>query len=160
VLVMAALSGAVVEEAGFRGYFQGALERMVGGPVAIAIVAVVMAPEHALTQGFVWPILLFYLCVDGMLGVSAYLTQSIMPGLVVHSLGWLTFFALIWPRDPTRRLVWNGGADPWFWLHVAQALVGTALALLAFRQVARLSTPLRAPPGEARVPTATSTPAR
>ena len=144
-LVMAALVGAVAEEAGFRGYFQGALERVVGGPGAIVIAAWVIAPGHAFTQGFVWPILLFYLGVDAMLGLSAYLTQSILPGVVVHSLGLLLFFALIWPRDPMRRLVWNGGADAWFWLHGAQALVATALALLAFRRWARLTT--RSPAG-------------
>src|SRR5205085_5200428 len=54
LLAMAALVGAVAEEAGFRGYFQGVLERAVGGPAAIMIAALVMAPEHALTQGFVW----------------------------------------------------------------------------------------------------------
>jgi membrane protease YdiL (CAAX protease family) len=138
-LAMAALSGAVAEEAGFRGYCQGALEGAVGGPAAIGIVAVVMAPEHALTQGFVWPILLFYLCVDGLLGLSAYLTQSILPGLVVHGVGLLTFFAVIWPGDAARRLIRDGGADAWFWLHVAQALIGTALALWAFRRLAGIS---------------------
>src|SRR5438270_11521589 len=100
------------------------------------IAAMVMAPEHALTQGFVWPILLFYLCVDMMLGVAAYLTQSIVPGLAVHSIGLLTFFTLVWPYDTHRRLVWESGADAWFWLHVAQALIFTALALLAFRRLA------------------------
>jgi membrane protease YdiL (CAAX protease family) len=139
VLAMAALVGAVTEEAGFRGYFQGILERAVGGPAAIMVTALVMAPEHALTQGFVWPILLFYLCVDVMLGLTAYLTQSIVPGLVVHSIGLLTFFTLVWPDDTHRRLVWDTGADAWFWLHVAQALIFTALALLGFRRLARVT---------------------
>jgi membrane protease YdiL (CAAX protease family) len=159
VLAMAALAGGVTEEAGFRGYFQGALERTVGGPAAILIAAAVMAPAHAMTQGFVWPIVLFYLCVDAMLGMTAYLTQSILPGLVTHSLGLLTFFALIWPRDPARRLVWDGGADPWFWLHSGQALLFAALALLAFRRLAGMTARRRAGPDDRGVPALAGEPA-
>src|SRR5579863_3543907 len=86
-LAMAGISGGVSEEAGFRGYFQGALERRGLGPAAILIAALVMAPEHALSQGFVWPNLLFYLLVDMMLGALAYVTRSIRPSIVVHALG-------------------------------------------------------------------------
>jgi membrane protease YdiL (CAAX protease family) len=49
VLIMASLVGAVTEEAGFRGYLQGALERECGAAGAIAITALVIAPAHALT---------------------------------------------------------------------------------------------------------------
>src|SRR6185312_16972952 len=67
-LVVAAVSGAVFEEAGFRGYFQGTLEKYLPGPLAIFVCALVMAPEHAQTQGFVWTTVLFYLVSDVMLG--------------------------------------------------------------------------------------------
>ena len=76
-LVMASLVGAVAEESTFRGYTQGVLEGAVGGVAAILITTLVMAPEHAFTQGFVWPVLLFYFLVDVMLGATALLTQSI-----------------------------------------------------------------------------------
>lgn len=52
VLVMAALVSSLAEEAGFRGYFQSALERKVRGPAAIVIMSLVIAPAHGLTQGF------------------------------------------------------------------------------------------------------------
>ena len=55
VLVMASLVSSLAEEVGFRGYFQGILEHKVGGPVAIVIAALLIAPAHGLTQGFVWP---------------------------------------------------------------------------------------------------------
>jgi hypothetical protein len=74
-----------------------------------------------------------------MLGLTTYLTQSIVPGLVVHSIGLLTFFTLVWPYDTHRRLLWDTGADAWFWLHVAQALIFAALALLGFRRLARVT---------------------
>jgi len=143
-LAMAALAGAVSEEAGFRGYFQGSLERSGLGPAAVLVTALAMAPLHALTQGFVWPTLVFYLLVDAMLGTLAYLTKSIRPGIVVHAVGLLVFFGLVWPYDKARRLVWQQGADAGFWLHAAQACVFATLSALAFVQLGRLAKRSRA----------------
>ena len=132
VLVMASVVGAVTEEAGFRGYLQGFLEREFGAPLAIAGASLAMAPAHALSQGFVWSTLLFYLCVDVMFGVTAWLTGSILPGIAIHAAGLLTFFTLIWPADATR-------STTWFWVHVGQTVAFSALAVLAFRHLARLA---------------------
>jgi membrane protease YdiL (CAAX protease family) len=140
-LVMAAVSGAVSEEAGFRGYFQGALERRGLGAFAIVAAALLMAPIHAETQGFVWPNLLFYLLVDGMLGAIAYVTQSVRPGIVVHAVGLFVFFAFIWPGDAHRRLIAAGGADIGFWTSVVQTVVFAALGALAFARLAWLANP-------------------
>jgi membrane protease YdiL (CAAX protease family) len=139
VLVMASLVGALTEEAGFRGYLQVVLEREFGGPAAIVIASLAIAPGHAMTQGFVWSTLLFYLFVDVMFGVMAYLTQSILPGIVAHTIGLLTFFTLVWPHDAGRRLASAGGADAWFWGHAAQAIIFTVLAILAFRHLAKVT---------------------
>ena len=139
VLITAAAVGAITEEAGFRGYLQGFLEREFGAPVAIAGASLMMAPGHALTQGFVWSTLSFYRCVDAMFGVTAYLTGSILPGILTHAAGLLTFFALIWPGDASRRMVADGGATAWFWIHVGQTVAFAALAVLAFRRLARLT---------------------
>ncbi len=139
VVVMASLVSSVAEEAGLRGYFQVALERELGGPAAIVISCLVLSPGHGLTQGFVWTTLLFYLFVDVTFSVTAYLTNSILPGILVHSLGLLIFFTVVWPNDATRRLVWEGGADAWFWIHLAQVIVFTPLAILAFRRLAQVT---------------------
>lgn len=138
-LVMAAVSGAVFEEAGFRGYFQGALERRGLGPLSVLVVALVMSPIHASTQGFVWPTLTFYLLVDGMLGALAYVAQSIRPGIVVHAIGLFAFFAFIWPQDAHRQLIWQSGADAAFWIGVGQTVVFTALGALAFVRLTQLA---------------------
>lgn len=138
-LIIASASGAVSEEAGFRGYFQGALERAGLKSAAIICTALLMAPIHALTQGFVWPTLVFYLLVDGMLGALAYLTKSILPGILVHAVGLFTFLGLIWPGDKNRSLIWQGGADPWFWVHCAQAVVFGVSSLWALNRLAKLA---------------------
>jgi len=136
-LVMASLVGAVAEEATFRGYTQGVLEGAAGGVAAILITTFVMAPEHAFTQGFVWPVLFFYFLVDVMLGATALLTQSILPGIVTHAIGLLVFFTLVWHGDALRSLVGSGDTNTWFWIHGAQTLAFAVLAILAFIQLAR-----------------------
>src|ERR1700744_1917384 len=135
-LVVASASGAISEEAGFRGYFQGSLERSGLGAPAVLCTALLMAPIHALTQGFVWPTLVFYLLVDVMLGALAYLTKSILPGIIVHAVGLFTSLGLIWPGDKSRPPISQGGGDVWFWIHLGQAIVFGALSLYALRRLA------------------------
>jgi len=132
VIVMACLVSSVPEEAAIRGYFQSLLEQKVSGPLAIGIAAVVMAPAHCLTQGFLWPVVLFYFLVDLMLGTIAYLTKSILPGIAVHFIGLLVFFTLIWPYDTTRVFTSDGVAKRWLWIHVAQIVICGVFGLLAF----------------------------
>jgi membrane protease YdiL (CAAX protease family) len=138
-LAMAAISGGVSEEAGFRGYFQGTLEKHGLGWGAVVIAALVMSPVHAQTQGFVWPNMLFYLLVDVMLGALAYLTKSIRPGVVVHAIGLFVFFALIWPHDAARPMFAAVGDHAWFWIHLAQTALFALASLAAFVQLARLA---------------------
>jgi membrane protease YdiL (CAAX protease family) len=138
VLVMASLVGAFAEEAGFRGYLQVVLEREFRAPVAIVIAAVALAPGHGITQGFAGPTVLFYLLVDVMLGVTAYLSNSVWPGVAIHASGLLIFFVLIWPFDSLRALGENALTDWWFWLHAVQAAVFSCLSILAFRRLANV----------------------
>lgn len=141
VLAMASLVSSIAEEAGFRGYFQVALESHFGGPAAVVIAALLIAPAPGLTQGFLWPTLLFYFLVDAMLGTSAYVTRSILPGIVVHAIGLLIFFGLVWPQDRDRELIWAKGPDIWFWIHVVQAVVFAASGIIAFVHLAKLAEP-------------------
>jgi membrane protease YdiL (CAAX protease family) len=141
--VMASLVSPLTEEAGFRGYCQVTLEREFRGPATVAISSVLFALAH-FTQGLFWPKLLVYFLAGLVFGVTAYLTNSILPGIPVHILADMTFFALVWPHDTARRLVADGGANAWFWIHVAQAVVFTALAIFAFRRLAHVAPALPA----------------
>lgn len=138
VVVMASVSGSITEEIGFRGYFQKTLEMKGRGRAAIFIIALSILPAHALTQGFKWPVLVFYLLVDIMLGAIAYLTDSILPGVVVHAVGLLAFFVLVWPYDSTRRLVLASGPDVRFWVHGGQMIFFAIAACWAFKRLANV----------------------
>jgi membrane protease YdiL (CAAX protease family) len=146
VLLMGSLVSPLTEEAAFRGYAQVMLERAFPAVVAVVISSVFFALFHGPTQGFAWSKLLFYFLVGVGFGAIAYLTQSVLPAIPVHIAGDLTFFFFIWPHDAARPLVWRTGADLWFWLYVGQAILFTALAILAFTQLARATKALRSTP--------------
>ena len=152
-LPMGALVAGVVEETAFRGYMQGPLERRYGPALAIVVTSAIFAAVH-LTHHEVTLIILPYLAAAGAVyGTLAYLTDSILPGLVVHVAGDLFAFLMqlasggrvSWanPAQPAP-LIWERGPDAAFWLTCAGALAVGAAAVLAFRELGRVA---RSAPG-------------
>jgi len=137
VVMMASLVSPFTEQAAFRGYAQVILEREFAGPVAIAISSTYFTVAH-LNHGFFWPKLLIYFLVGVAFGTIAFLSRSTLPALPVHIIGLLTFFLLVWPHDPGRSLIRNTGTDRWFWTHVWQAAVFTAISITAFVKLAKV----------------------
>jgi len=102
VLLAASVVGAVTEEVGLRGYLLVKLEEFMPAPLAILVAAILIAPGHALTQGFVPVVFFWYLVADVAFGALAYRCGSILPGIAIHTVGLLLFFSLIWPGDASR----------------------------------------------------------
>jgi membrane protease YdiL (CAAX protease family) len=136
VIATAAAMGAITEEGAFRGYVQGLFERRWSPAIAIGVTALLLAPGHAATQGFALPTFAFYLLVDLMLGTTAYLCESIVPGVVIHAAGLAAFFGWIWPNDATRVIGAQAPHEAWFWVHVVQIAVFGAASILAYRRLA------------------------
>lgn len=151
-LLMGSVVSPLTEEAAYRGYAQVILERVFPAMAAVTLSSIFFALWHGPTQGFLWPKLLFYFLVGLTFGATAYLTNSILPAILVHMAGDLTFFFLIWPHDATRPSVRQVGPDVSFWLAVAQAIIFTALAILAFSRLARLSRVATQPDRDAPAP--------
>jgi membrane protease YdiL (CAAX protease family) len=131
IVSMSSLVSPIVEEIAFRGYCQQILERHFSGKIAVLLSSLLFMLAHA-NHGWYWSKLSVYFSAGVVFGAIARLTNSILTSLPVHIFGDLTFFVLIWPRDSARVLVTASGADKWFWIHVAQAILFSALALLAF----------------------------
>jgi hypothetical protein len=141
---LAVAAGAAIsplcEQAGLWGYWQVALEREYSGPTAIIVTAVVFAVlPHPPVHTALWPKWIFFFLAGLTFSTMAYVTDSILPGLAVHGLALLVFFVLVWPYDPQRRLIFEAGADGWFWTHVAQAAIFSVLACWAFRRLRQAS---------------------
>jgi membrane protease YdiL (CAAX protease family) len=134
---MASLAAPLTEESAFRGYCQVILERQFRAPTAVILSSILFSLIHGPTQGFLWPKLLVYFLVGVMFGTTAYLANSIVPNIPVHFFGLLILFTLVWPRDATRGRLAENGADAWFWIHLAQAVVFTVLAILAYVRLAK-----------------------
>jgi membrane protease YdiL (CAAX protease family) len=134
ILLMSCLAAPFAEEAAFRGYAQSILERNFRGIGVVLISSAMFAAAH-LTYGFYWTKLTVYFLFGVAAAVTVRLANSILPGIAVHALADLTFFTLVWPHDAARRLITEGGADTWFWVHVAQIGVGTVLAIFCFRKL-------------------------
>ncbi|MDE3155324.1 MAG: CPBP family intramembrane metalloprotease [Acidobacteriota bacterium] len=139
-LVMGSLVAGFVEEAAFRGYMQGPIERRHGPVVAILVTGICFGFAHFTHPEVSLRLMPFYLFIAAIYGGLAWLTNSIWPSIVVHAgsdvLGFVRLFATgrsEWQMTPTvQPLVWESGPDAAFWTSCALAVVTIALAIWAY----------------------------
>jgi membrane protease YdiL (CAAX protease family) len=137
---MGALISPICEQAGIWGYGQTMLRREFAASTAVLLSALIFAVcPHPPFHVPLLPKIAFFFLTGVTFALIAEITSSILPGLVVHILGLLMFFTLVWPNDPVRRMVRDGGADIWFYAHLAQVVVFGVLAILAFSRLAGVS---------------------
>lgn len=90
-ILMVAIVAGVYEEAGFRGYMQGPIERRHGPWVAYLVVGITFWLAHITGYighwGLFFASIWYFLVAATLLGALAYLTDSILPGVVLHALG-------------------------------------------------------------------------
>jgi membrane protease YdiL (CAAX protease family) len=145
---MGALVAGVVEETSFRGYMQGPIERRHGPLVAILVTGSLFACAHFTHPEVTLRLMPYYMAVAALYGVLAYLTNSILPSIVLHaggnvlgSMDLLTRGQAEWQASPTPKpLIWETGADASFWLSCVAALVvgaATVWAVAGLAAVAR-----------------------
>lgn len=157
-VVMSALVAGVVEETAFRGYLQRPIERRYGPATAIAITGIVFAFAHFSHPEVGLSLLPYYMAVAAVYGMLAYLTDSTLPSMVLHTGGnLLSAFDLFtrgrseWNVDTApRALVWQRGVDASFVANVAAFLVVGALTILAYVSLARATRTARAPSSAAQ----------
>jgi membrane protease YdiL (CAAX protease family) len=135
----------VAEEAGCRGYMQAPIEQRHGPAVAILVVGIVFWLSHAVAFVGHWWLFLgrlwFYLAASIVFGSVAYLSRSILPGVVLHTAANLLGFGLVWwlePR-PTTLSVDGGQLDLLFWVTSLTTLGCIGAAVWAFRKLAGAS---------------------
>ena len=138
ILMSAAVAG-VVEESAFRGYMQLPIEHRHGLAVATAVVAIMFSLAH-LSHGMAYAMLLvpLYLLGSAIYSILAYLTGSIMPGIILHTstdviLGILT---LREATSSTKPLI--PGKETGFALGTF-AVVFAALGIWCFRRLAKIA---------------------
>lgn len=140
-VAMGTLISPILEQAGFWGYCQSMLEREFAGPTAIVVTAILFALlPHPPMHVVLWPKLILFFFTGLTFGLMAYLTKSILPGMLVHIFGLLAFFTLVFRADTAPTTV----GDAWLWIHAAQIIAFGALSIAAFARLKRLTEPSRA----------------
>jgi membrane protease YdiL (CAAX protease family) len=142
LLLMAAPVAGIVEESAFRGYMQRPIERRYGLLVAILATGTMFAVAHLDFTFVLWP---YYVAAAAIYGGVAYLTDSILPAIVLHTLGntYSNFDLLLhgkaeWQAGsgPTS-LIWTTGTDASFWATVLELGIAAGAMLWAYWMLGR-----------------------
>lgn len=150
LLVMSAPVAGIVEEAAFRGYMQGPIERRYGIGVAILITGTMFAVAHLDFTLILWP---YYISVAALYGVVTYLTGSIRPAVVLHTAGntysnfdlWMRGRAEWQAASGSGSLVWSTGPDAAFVTTGLAVVLCTVAAVWAYVQLSHVSGPRDSP---------------
>jgi membrane protease YdiL (CAAX protease family) len=151
VLTSAAVAG-IVEEVSFRGYMQRPIERRHGPLVAILVTGLAFGFMHFTHPEVTLRLVPYYLAVAAVYGGLAYLTNSVLPGLVLHAGGnVMSFIELVargrgeWQASASPTpLVWETGPDASFWVSCVAVLVAAAATAWAYSALARAASAPRA----------------
>lgn len=148
LLVMASLVAGVTEEAAFRGYMQGPIERRYGLLVAILVNGTAFGllhfPNH---PDAVISMLPYYIAVAAVYSGLTWATNSILPAVALHvggdvwSLGrlWLTGRPEWQRSDAPEPLVWDSGVDASFLWTCTLFVAFTAATIVLYVYLRRLS---------------------
>lgn len=139
-VVVSAVSAGICEETAFRGYMQRPIEMAIGVPTAIFVSSLFFTLVH-LSQGWAIPGILPIVFSAGiLLGILAWSSRSLVPGMVGHVIMDIGLFAYWWTGlagDFTTRPIAETGPDTAFL--IACGVFGSAIAAFLF-SVARLRT--------------------
>jgi membrane protease YdiL (CAAX protease family) len=154
-LLMGSVVAGIAEESSFRGYMQGPIERRHGPVVAILVTGSLFGFAHFTHPEVTLILMPYYLAVAAIYGALAYLTNSILPSVVLHAggnaLGALDMFGrgrAEWRASSSSEpLIWETGTDASFWISCVSVLVVGAAVVWAY---ARLATVARKVPDPER----------
>jgi membrane protease YdiL (CAAX protease family) len=135
-IIMASLVAGICEEIGFRGYMQVPLEKRYGPTASFVIVSIVFVISH-LNQAWAPPTLFHIFAVSVMLGILAYASGSLIPGIIGHTVMDIPNFAYWWTDVAgsfDKRPIAETGIDAHFVVWALILVVSIALFLWAARK--------------------------
>jgi len=91
----------------------------------------------------------FYLAASAVFGTVAYLSGSILPGVVLHTVANLVGFGLVWWFESRAAFSTDGGKlDLFFWATCLTGLVSVIATLWSYRRLAVVVRALKASAGK------------
>ena len=139
-VVVSAISAGICEETGFRGYMQRPIEQRHGARVAILVSSLFFTAVH-LTKG--WAMAGMVPIVFGagvLLGLLAWSSQSLIPGMIGHVLMDIGLFSYWWTGiagDFALLPISVTGVDRFFIITCATLLASLSILLLAISRFRR-----------------------
>ena len=143
LIIMTSLVAGIIEEISFRGYIQKPMELKYGPRKAILFVALFFTLLH-LPNATITPqiIPIFFIGSIGW-SVLAYLTNSIIPGIVIHCAIDMISYLWIWKnleyaRNMYSESIIKNGIDTPFTVLIIVLLVFLALLIFSFRKLSKI----------------------
>lgn len=140
-VVVSATSAGICEETGFRGYMQRPIEQRHGVFVAVLISSIFFAALH-LSKGWAVPGMIPIVFGAGvLLGLIAWSSGSLIPGMIGHVAMDIGLFAYWWTGIAgtfTLRPIAETGIDQPFWIASAVLAISLSVVLLAISNLRQL----------------------
>ena len=160
LLAMQSVVAGVTEESAFRGYMQSMIERKYGVTVAIIVSGTLFGLVHFGNHpSDVFLMLPYYVAVSAVYGALTWAADSILPALVLHSVGdtvvltrwWLTGLPEWQVGATTPSLVQDSGIDASFMLVAFAFILLAFLTARAYGAVRRLRVKTLVSPSDPRI---------
>lgn len=139
-ILMISLVAGICEEIGFRGYMQAPLEQKYGPIAAISITSVMFTVAH-LHQAWAGGILVQIFVISFMIGYLAYLTQSLLPGIIAHVTFDIVNFSYWWSDvmgNFEHKPIASTGVDQHFIITLVVVLLSALLFIVAIRKLLKI----------------------
>jgi membrane protease YdiL (CAAX protease family) len=137
IIVMSSVVAAICEETGFRGYLQVPLEKKYGPAIAIIITSLIFTLIH-MSHTWARQIIPHIFLASVLLGLLAYKTGSLIPGIIGHAILDIFDYSIWWTDLAggfTRQPVSRTGIDCHF---IISSLVFLLALFVFFRATGRL----------------------
>lgn len=140
IILMASLVAGTCEEIGYRGYLQKPLEQKYGPIAGISITSVVFVVIH-LHQAWASGILLEIFAISFIIGYLAYVTNSLLPGIIAHVSFDIVNFSYWWSDvigTFEHKPIGMTGVDNHFFITITMFLLSIILFMVAIRKLLKL----------------------
>jgi membrane protease YdiL (CAAX protease family) len=139
LLLTSSIAAPLTEEAAFRGYATGILRKAWGSRSAAVLGATALFAAAHFLQGLDPLKLALYFAAGLIFALVAEVTNSLYAAMVVHGLGDILGFTVLWPHDQQAHAM--GFADPLFAPALVALAIFTPAAVFAFVRLARPPAP-------------------
>jgi membrane protease YdiL (CAAX protease family) len=138
-IFISSLVAGVCEEVGFRGYMQVPLEKRFSPAFAIVVVSIIFSLIH-LDRSWAVSILPIIFFASVLLGVLAYQSQSLLPGILGHTLLDIFDYSFWWTKVFGKfdwKTVFVTGIDAHFMIWVFIFAASTLAFILSIKKLRR-----------------------